>query len=131
MGPSRGRRDRPALSALVVGATGLIGGHLLHALAEEPMYATVRAVVRRPLPPELRLPGVEERIIDFERLQDHAADLAGDHVFCALGTTRRQAGSKERFRESAVSRSESRRARSSAGKSPIPEKMRKIGRPRM
>lgn len=44
-------------------------------------------------------PGVDQRIISFDQLDEHATELASDHVFCALGTTRKAAGSAARFRE--------------------------------
>jgi uncharacterized protein YbjT (DUF2867 family) len=85
------------VTALVVGATGLVGSHLVRILAADPHYSTVRVLARRPLhePPA----GVESVILSFENLLDHAARLRADHVFCALGTTRKKAGSAERFRQ--------------------------------
>jgi uncharacterized protein YbjT (DUF2867 family) len=84
------------VTALVVGATGLVGGHLLRILAADPHFDSVRVLARRPLhqPPA----GVETVILPFDRLHDHASTLRADHVFCALGTTRKKAGSAERFR---------------------------------
>lgn len=84
-------------TALVVGATGLVGRHITRRLAGDDSYDRVIVVARRSLPD----PGgrVEQTIIDFDRLEDHNRDLTGDHVFCALGTTRKDAGSRERFRE--------------------------------
>lgn len=85
--------------ALVAGGTGLVGGHLLRQLAADPRYTTIRALIRRPLPPRLAGDRVESVIVDFDRLEDRAADLRADHVFCALGTTIRVAGSQDRFRQ--------------------------------
>ncbi|HUG40183.1 MAG TPA: NAD(P)H-binding protein [Longimicrobiales bacterium] len=84
--------------ALVAGATGLVGGQLLRQLADDPRYHAVTALVRRPLPPALRRERVRQVTVDYDRLADRAADLAADHVFCALGTTIRDAGSRDRFR---------------------------------
>ena len=84
--------------ALVAGATGLVGGHLVRQLADDPRYSAVRALVRRPLPPALDLDGVRAVLVDYDHLDDHARDLLADHVFCALGTTIRDAGSREAFR---------------------------------
>lgn len=82
--------------ALVAGGTGLVGGHLLRLLAADPRYDHVRALVRRPLPGDFPPGRIQEVRVEWERLHDH--DLAADHVFCALGTTIRDAGSRERFR---------------------------------
>lgn len=85
------------MTALVVGATGLVGGHLVRLLANDDRYARVAVAARRSLTSAPT--GVEQRIIEFEALDQHRADLIGDHVFCALGTTRKNAGSAARFRE--------------------------------
>jgi uncharacterized protein YbjT (DUF2867 family) len=84
-------------TALVVGATGLVGRHMVRLLAADPAYTDVIVAARRPLPDPP--PAVRQRIFDFNTLDHHAGDLAADHVFCALGTTRKDAGSKARFRE--------------------------------
>lgn len=87
---SEGRR-----SALLAGATGLVGSHCLSQLLADPAYARVTAVARRPLP--LRDPRLETIVVDFDRLRD--AELpAVDDAFCALGTTIRRAGSRAAFR---------------------------------
>jgi uncharacterized protein YbjT (DUF2867 family) len=84
-------------SALVVGATGLVGGQITELLAAREEYDRVTVAVRRPL--EASYVGIDQRLVDFGRIEVHEADLVGDHVFCALGTTRRDAGSRARFRE--------------------------------
>ena len=85
-------------SALVVGSTGLVGTECLRVLAEDAGHRPVVALTRRPLPGPVP-PGVTERLVSFDRLEEHRADIRGDHVFCALGTTIGKAGSKERFRQ--------------------------------
>jgi len=85
--------------ALVAGATGLVGQECLRLLAKDAGVAEVRTLVRRPLPPDLQAPGVRECIIDFDRLDGHPDGFqVVDWVFCALGTTLRQAGTQEAFR---------------------------------
>ena len=86
----------PETSALVAGATGLVGQELVRQLAAQPEYVRVTALVRRAV---AQLPGpITQLIGDFERLEAIADCLAADHVFCALGTTIRTAGSQEAFR---------------------------------
>jgi len=81
-------------SAIVAGGTGLVGGALLKLLAGDAAYHHVTSLARReaPLPP-----GIESRVVDFERLDDVVLP-AVDAAFCCLGTTRRVAGSAAAFR---------------------------------
>lgn len=85
-------------TALLAGATGLVGRECLSLLASDDHVAEVRALVRRPLPPGSLGPRVKECITDFDHLQDHPHWFQVDKVFCALGTTIRQVGSQEAFR---------------------------------
>jgi uncharacterized protein YbjT (DUF2867 family) len=85
-------------SVLLVGATGLVGRECVRQFAAHPAFERVVAVVRRPLPPDLRLPKVREHVVDFDRLGEHAELFRVTHVLSALGTTLKQAGSKARFR---------------------------------
>lgn len=84
--------------AVVAGATGLVGRQILHLLAQDERIAEVRALTRRPLPPEDKLPRVRECIADFDRLESQADWLKADIVFSALGATIRKAGSQKAFR---------------------------------
>jgi uncharacterized protein YbjT (DUF2867 family) len=84
-------------SALLLGATGLVGGHCLELLLAEPAYARLVVLTRRPL--EREHPKLAQHIVDFDRLAEHAALFAVDDVFCCLGTTIRRAGSQDAFRK--------------------------------
>lgn len=87
-----GERPR-AVRAVVAGATGLVGGHLVRLLARQ---GPVLALVRRDVPlPE----GAVARRVDFDALDLSGKELSGADVFCALGTTIRKAGSQEAFRK--------------------------------
>ena len=83
-------------SAVVLGASGLVGGELLDRLLGAPEWGRVVAVGRRPLAREH--PKLAQRVVDFERLAEAADAFAVDDVFCCLGTTIRQAGSQAAFR---------------------------------
>lgn len=83
--------EKSAKTALLLGATGLVGGHLLTQLLESPHYARVVALTRRPM--EMQHPKLIQEIIDFDR--PDASRIKGDDLFCALGTTLKKAGSKE------------------------------------
>ncbi len=79
---------------LITGATGLVGGHLLRMLINEPKVNAIAAPTRRPLGD---MPGVFNP--HDPQLTDALAQVTDpiDIVFCCLGTTRREAGSKEAF----------------------------------
>lgn len=84
------------MKVLFAGATGLVGRVALELFLAEPACDRVVALTRRPLagPPH---PKLESRIVDFDNLQH--LDLPHlTHVVCALGTTMRQAGSRDAFR---------------------------------
>lgn len=83
--------EKTTKTALLLGASGLVGGHLLRQLLESPHYDRVVALSRRPL--DLQHPKLTQAILDFDR--PDAALVRGDDLFCALGTTLRKAGSKE------------------------------------
>lgn len=83
-------------TALIAGATGLVGGHCMRQLLNSPEYSRVTALVRRPL--DLEHEKLEARVVDFNRLDD-AEIPAVDDVYCTLGTTIRKAKSKHEFRK--------------------------------
>lgn len=82
-------------TAILFGATGLVGGYCLEHLLASPLYAKVKVFNRRKM--EIDNPKYEEYIIDFDNLSDYKDWMVGDDVFCCLGTTRKKAGSKLAF----------------------------------
>jgi uncharacterized protein YbjT (DUF2867 family) len=86
-------------TALIAGASGLVGGECLRRLLESEAYAKVTVLARRSLGPAAKHPKLRELVIDFARLDSIKAELRADHVFCALGTTIRKAGSQAKFRQ--------------------------------
>src|SRR4051812_41878874 len=78
-------------TALVIGATGLVGSHLVEQLAKDDYYSRIVILSRRNL--QYLNPKKEVRVIDFDHPDVSA--IKGDHVFCAIGTTIKKAGSKE------------------------------------
>ena len=83
-------------TALVAGATGLVGGHLVRRLLDAEAWDRVVTVGRRPL--NLTHPKLEQRTLDFDRLPDATDFPAADDAFCCLGTTIKKAGSEDAFR---------------------------------
>jgi uncharacterized protein YbjT (DUF2867 family) len=83
-------------TALLVGATGLVGGHLLDLVLANPAYGHLTALVRRPL--SRTADKLTQRVVDFEHLPESSGDWQADDVFLCLGTTIAVAGSQEKFR---------------------------------
>ncbi len=86
-------------SALIAGASGLVGGECLQRLLATDQYSTVTVVTRRSLGALAGHPKVRQVVVDFAQLDSVEAELRADHVFCALGTTIRKAGSQAKFRQ--------------------------------
>lgn len=89
-------RRQTGLRVLLVGATGLIGGHCLSKLLADDEIGSVTVFARRPLActdPKL----TTHVIADFDHLRDHAKMIDADAALCCLGTTHRAAGSPEAF----------------------------------
>jgi uncharacterized protein YbjT (DUF2867 family) len=88
-----------ALTALVAGGSGLVGGECLKLLLASDRYERVLIITRRDLGAAARHPRARQVITDFASLHGVADQLVADHVYCALGTTIRKAGSQQRFHE--------------------------------
>ena len=82
-------------TAVVAGGTGLIGRNLLDLLLDDNRYDKVVSIGRKKI--DLTHPKLEQQIVDFDKLDE--ADLAGDDVFCCLGTTIKKAGTQANFRK--------------------------------
>jgi len=81
-------------TAIVAGATGLLGEQLIRQLISDPTYGKVIAIVRKKM--EMSHEKLKQEVIDFGKLPDVIANLDADHAFCCLGTTIKKAGSKEK-----------------------------------
>lgn len=105
--------NSPQKTAIVIGATGLVGKHLVQQLIASAHYTTIYQVVRKEPKPSNHVnnqAGVHaecksklENIVvpDFANLEQALADLdlKGADAFSTLGTTLKQAGSKDAFRQ--------------------------------
>jgi uncharacterized protein YbjT (DUF2867 family) len=87
------------LTAVVLGATGLIGEQLVQQLLDDPAFSKIRILVRRPV--QLSHAKLEIAIVDFKNLQDYEKKLGnGDCIFCCIGTTQAKVkGDKKLYRE--------------------------------
>jgi uncharacterized protein YbjT (DUF2867 family) len=83
-------------SALLVGASGLVGGYCLTSLLEEPLYTQVKVLVRKPL--TLVHKKLVQHVINFDDLEMFGELLYTNDVFCCLGTTIKKAETQEAFR---------------------------------
>ncbi|MDQ8035699.1 MAG: NAD(P)H-binding protein [Bordetella sp.] len=80
---------------LLVGATGLVGSHVLRLALADARITQVTAPVRRALPQASRLLAPQ---VDYASLPPDAPWWQADAVVCTLGTTIRTAGSQAAFR---------------------------------
>jgi len=80
-------------SAIVFGATGLTGHHLLTLLTEDDRYAKI-LVLGRSLP-DVSNPKITFIKADLFNLSPVSDKILGDDLFCCLGTTLKKAGSRQ------------------------------------
>ncbi|MDP4277206.1 MAG: NAD-dependent epimerase/dehydratase family protein [Bacteroidota bacterium] len=85
-------------TAIVFGATGLVGGELVNELLVNKDYDKVIAVTRRKIP--IGGPKLEQlKLHDFKQLGQLKNKLDASAYFCCIGTTIKKTGSKEAFRK--------------------------------
>jgi uncharacterized protein YbjT (DUF2867 family) len=80
---------------LLVGASGLVGSHVLSIALADSRVAQLVAPTRRALPEHAKLLAPE---VSFDALPGDAPWWKADAVICTLGTTIKAAGSREAFR---------------------------------
>ncbi|MDT3403643.1 NAD-dependent epimerase/dehydratase family protein [Mucilaginibacter terrae] len=78
--------------AVIAGASGLTGGYLLNHILNEPHYDEVLIIVRKQLPIEHKK--LIQLVVDFDKMDDVAASITGDVIFCCLGTTKAKTSDK-------------------------------------
>ena len=84
------------MTVMLAGATGLIGSHCLELLLSNPKVEKVIAPTRRTLPNTSNK--LRNVLVDFDRLDEYQELFECDAIICCLGTTRKQAGSREAFK---------------------------------
>ncbi|MBE0572117.1 MAG: NAD-dependent epimerase/dehydratase family protein [Ignavibacteriaceae bacterium] len=80
-------------TAVVIGASGLIGKSLVKKLLEDNRYNSVKVFVRRTI--NISNLKLEEHIVDFDKITGWKSKITGDELYSAMGTTIKKAGSKE------------------------------------
>lgn len=82
--------------ALVAGATGLVGHHLVEILCNSKQYTEIKLLSRREL--DFKHEKLNYILIEnFDLLINEKTKIFADDIFCCLGTTIKTAGSKEKF----------------------------------
>ncbi len=82
-------------TALVFGATGLVGSFLVNELAENEIYEKVKVFNRRKQ--HYTHNKISEIQVDFDKISEYIHEFKGHDAYCCLGSTLKKAGSKENF----------------------------------
>lgn len=83
-------------TAIILGATGLTGGHLLNLILEDKTFHKVVVFTRRETGVEH--PKLEEHIIDLLQLDRYKEQFQGDVVFCCIGTTKAKTPNRKTYK---------------------------------
>lgn len=83
-------------TAVIIGATGLVGKYLLDFLLDDPYYSSVVAFTRSPLNRDH--PKLEYFQTDFSSIAGLQNSIRGDDLFCCVGTTRKKARNMQNYR---------------------------------
>ncbi len=82
----------------VIGSSGLIGGHLVEELLKDSTLSEIRLLVRRKN--NFNDPRIKQVLVDFTNQQQFKDALLGcDHLFCAIGTTRKKTPNLKEYRK--------------------------------
>lgn len=80
-------------TAIVIGASGLVGQQLVNQLLIHQEFEKVKIFVRRKI--GLTHPKLDELVIDFDQPETWKDQIKGDVAFSTMGTTIKKAGTKE------------------------------------
>ncbi|MBC8342865.1 MAG: oxidoreductase [Bacteroidetes bacterium] len=83
-------------TAVIFGSTGLIGVELINLFIEDDYWEKAEVFLRQALP--ITSNKISQHVTNFEKLDQYAHLIKGDVLFICLGTTMKNAGSKEAFR---------------------------------
>lgn len=81
-------------SALLIGATGLVGREVLQYLCEREEYAAIQVIARNSI--SFTHPKLHVLVKELELVEEGDLEIVDD-FFCCLGTTIKKAGTKEAF----------------------------------
>ena len=83
-------------TALLFGASGLVGSHLLNQLISNNNYSKIKLFVRSAI--DLNEPKIEIIQTDFNNLENHREDIKGDDCFFCIGTTKKNSPDKNEYK---------------------------------
>ena len=83
-------------TALLFGASGLVGSHLLNQLISNNNYSNIKLFVRSTI--EINDPKIEIIQTDFNNLENHKEDIKGDDCFFCIGTTKKNSPDKKEYK---------------------------------
>lgn len=83
-------------TAIVIGATGVVGREVVKELAAQEGVSEIITFTRREY--DFQSPKVINYVINFAELENYADLFQGEYLFSCLGTTKAQAGSIEKQR---------------------------------
>lgn len=84
-------------TAIILGATGLTGGHLLNLFLKDDRYEKIKLFSRSSV--GFSNPKIEEYLIDLFELEKHKKNFQADEVFCCIGTTKAKTPDDETYRK--------------------------------
>jgi len=84
-------------TALIAGATGLVGSELLNLIINDPGYQKIHLLLRKKI--DVNSSKLIQHVIDFEELEKFEINEPINDVFCTLGTTIKKAKTKKNFRK--------------------------------
>ena len=82
--------------ALLFGASGLVGSHLLNQLISNNNYSKIKLFIRTAI--DLNDPKIEIIQTDFNNLENHRKDIKGDDCFFCMGTTKKNSPDKNEYK---------------------------------
>ena len=83
-------------TALLFGASGLVGSHVLNQLISNNSYSKIKLFVRSSI--DISDPKIEIIQTDFNNLENQREDIKGDDCFFCIGTTKQNSPDKSEYR---------------------------------
>jgi uncharacterized protein YbjT (DUF2867 family) len=83
-------------TALLFGASGLVGSHVLSQLISNNSYSKIKLFVRTSI--NISDPKIEIIQTDFKNLENHREDIKGDDCFFCIGTTKKNSPDKNEYK---------------------------------